>query len=243
MAKPLATPATVSVPTTWKGPPDGWLGFSAVAPGVEAKPWWLPTHPDGNVVLFDLNHAPSGLVAIGPAGRVRLTPIRRSSERYGCEENKKVMNAFAADGTVAPGLLWVLRSSSQLKPISVPLKEIRKSKKLATWTTGHLQIELRKITKLKANLSVTHNGQRVHNEDYETYAMDGGEEDPEVDLESYTFGLPMPVAAFRVDDYRRVVVFHYRGYEGNSFKAMAIDPKRGTFFKAKIAESLYFCAF
>lgn len=247
---PVPAPVKVKAPSQWTQPPVGWIAFRALRKSPrgpkDGEPYWLPTHASADVVFFGefskvAKDTSGAFRAVGGAGPLTLRLQGSSEERYGCEENTQQMSAFAAEGPVGPRLVWILPTTSQLSPKPVPVVEEQLTSDHGRWTVGHYQIAIDKLTKLKGELRIARDGQVIKRDELETYAMDGAD-DPHFDLVEFRFGIPIPIAAYAVDDDRILLIAHYQGFEGNTFEVIAVDP-----IKAQVAtemrQNLYYCAF
>ena len=224
------------------GPISGWLGFSTVEPGGQPTNPWLPSHPSAEVVVFTdawPGASGSGLLAVayGYADTVRFAGV--TEVPYGCDGVPTSMAAF--DGTrIAPeGPVWLAPLGSAVEAAPLERSGSDASGGLS-WRAGRATVTLSPIAASRARLSLEVDGVSGWSGEYETYSM-GEEEPPPIDVDGFTPGIPIPVAAFHDPATRLpLVVLLREGYEGNAFDLLRADLEPPVFDEG---DPIYFCAY
>jgi hypothetical protein len=245
----------------WKGLP-GWLGFATVKPEAKHQEYWTPESPDARAVLFtDLwKSVPTGtkVKLLSTAGVQEGTYLGTSDAHYGCEENTATFARFGAAAALPEGPVWVLPPGSAEGVTSLPVKEVpantlgvalpkgktAASKDVRAFDAGGLGFLLTKTGKLRGQLTVYLQGQRVAAMPISKGEMEGGDQTPlNLRDDKNEVGVPRPLVAYQLGQTGPVVVvLGSRGYEGHSFP-MAVRRGDKVELLHEDNEALYFCAF
>ncbi|MCI0487353.1 MAG: hypothetical protein L0229_12230 [Blastocatellia bacterium] len=226
----------------------GWLGFATVS----ESDWqdgktrfnWSPSHPDGQVIIFEEDEPSENdwakvppetrLTALSTAGRVEVTFLRSSSERYGCEEGKTTMISFRAAQPLPEGPVWLLPRRAGESAAAFPIQENPVANKdQRVWSAAGASIILEKTGRYTAELRLALEGQppRVAKKiekdvEREREMLDEDEEVPPIALKNedgFSIGIPEPVGAFKLsEDGPLVIVLATYSFEGIHFEPLLV---------------------
>lgn len=266
----LESAATAQTPSTTANLPKqpflpipGWLGLATVAGGGRQQYPWSPAHPNGQTVIVSDTEpwmkvkAGTPLVAVAPNFKQKVTFLRSSDERYGCDGVPTGMAAFSAPGRPPEGPVWLLleRDAQTATAISVqklPLAQVPanllprplpKNSEVRAWKAGSIIILQRKQSAHKINMTVANNSQVIFSQTQEKYFFNNGEPRPPLNLATAKGepGISEPIGVFQLKPgVTPTIVFWVPGYEGNGFTILASDGKKMREYESA---SLYYCAY
>lgn len=227
----------------------GWVGF-ATASVDEARPGWIPQHPDAEVVAFseaweDVEPG-AKLFAVTTGGLVELSYVSSGQHRYGCEENTLLMAGFDAKTKVPQGVVWLLPEATRgASTVAIEALPITAGAARRSWKVAGLQFVARRLAERGKGLFELYakDGSVVDRFAFEKGYMGGAEDGPLDLVNEREIGVPRPIAAFRLSEQGPlVVVLNSHGYEGETFR-FVVAPDGGRPEILDDFEGLYFCAF
>ncbi|XWK85646.1 MAG: hypothetical protein U7127_15580 [Phormidium sp.] len=256
-------PTTANLPKQPFLPTPGWLGLATVASGGKLQYRWSPSHPNGQAVIVSDTEAwakvkaGTPLVAVAPNFKQKVTFLRSSEERYGCDGVPTGMAAFSAPKRPPEGPVWLLpeRDAQTATAISVqklPLAQVPanllprplpKNSEVRAWKAGSIIILQRKESAHKVKMTVANNSQIIFTQTQEKYFFNNGEPRPPLNLATAKGepGISEPVGVVQLKpSVTPTIVFWVPGYEGNGFTILASDGKK---VKEYEGASLYFCGY
>ncbi|HEY9849066.1 MAG TPA: hypothetical protein V6D28_06390 [Leptolyngbyaceae cyanobacterium] len=254
---------SVNLPQQKFLPATGWLGLATVVGEGRHKFHWSPSHPNGQMVIFDNAEAwtqvraGTPLVAVAPGFKQRVTFLRSSEEGYGCDRVPTQMAAFSAPRRPPEGPVWLLPERdaatataltlqklplSQVPPALLP-RPLPRNSNARAWKAGSIIILQQKQSGYKVKLTAANNSQVIFSKLEERYFFSGDDRRPTLNLATANGepGISEPIGAFQLKTGAApLLVFWQPGYEGNAFSVLV--PQGRT---AKLVEGggIYFCAY
>ncbi|WP_428266642.1 hypothetical protein [Haliangium sp.] len=224
MSKPMP-PIPADLPPASFTEVPGWLGFS-VHPAEARQQPWSPSHPNAGVVILGAD-AWSESVEEGRAFRLvaregnrALTLSEVSQIPYGCDGVPTTMAAFKLPLDLAEQAVWILPDGfTAAEAVAVTAGE--RGPERRTWSAGALAIEVRKAGADAGAVVVSRGDHELYRGSFEKPQMDGAPDEPWRFDHDLPLGVPMPVAAFRIEGGLTVLVLGAPSYEGVSFEVLA----------------------
>lgn len=256
-------PTTANLPTQQFLPTPGWLGLATVASGGKQQYPWSPAHPNGQTAIVSDAEAwtkvktGTPLVAVAPNFKQKVTFLRSSKERYGCDGLPTPMAAFSAPKRPTEGPVWLLPERDAQTATAIPIQKLPlaqvpanllprplpRNSEVRAWKAGSMIILQRKQSAHKVKMTVANNSRVIFSQIQEKSFFDNGEPRPPLNLATAK-GEPRisePVGVFQLKPgVTPTTVFWVPGYEGNGFTILASDGKK---MKEYDGGSLYFCAY
>lgn len=256
-------PTTANLPKQPFLPIPGWMGLATIAGGGRQQYPWSPAHPNGQAVIVSDTEAwakvkvGTPLVAVAPNFKQKVTFLRSSEERYGCDGVPTGMAAFSAPRRPPEGPVWLLPERDAQTATAIPVQKLPiaqvpanllprplpKSSEVRAWKAGSIIILQRKQSAHKVNMTVANNSQVIFSQIQEKYFFNNGEPRPPLNLATAKGepGISEPIGVFQLKaNVTPTIVFWVPGYEGNSFTILASDGKK---MKEYEGGNLYFCAY
>ena len=244
-------------------PVPGWMGLATVVGQGRHQFPWSPAHPNGQAVIVANVDAwarvkpGTPLVALTPGVKQRVTFVRSSDERYGCDGVPTAMAAFSAPRRFQEGPVWLLpeRDAGAARAIGVqklPLAQVPatllprplpSNSNARAWKAGSMIILQQKQSAYKVKLTVANNTQVIFRKTEEKYFFPSDNDRPQINLATANTepGISQPIGAFQLKpNAMPVIVFWQPGYEGNSFNVLV---SQGRTAKEYEGGGMYFCAY
>lgn len=263
LATAQTPPTTANLPKQPFLPTPGWLGLATIAGGGRQQYPWSPAHPNGQAVIVSDTEAwakvkvGTPLVAVAPNFKQKVTFLRSSEERYGCDGVPTGMAAFSAPRRPPEGPVWLLPEQDAQTATAIPVQKLPvaqvpanllprplpKSSEVRAWKAGSIIILQRKQSAHKVNMTVANNSQVIFSQTQEKYFFNNGEPRPPLNLATAKGepGISEPIGVFQLKpNVTPTIVFWVPGYEGNGFTILASDGKK---MKEYEGANLYFCAY
>lgn len=263
LATAQTPPTTANLPKQPFLPTPGWLGLATIAGGGRQQYPWSPAHPNGQAVIVSDTEAwakvkvGTPLVAVAPNFKQKVTFLRSSEERYGCDGVPTGMAAFSAPRRPPEGPVWLLPEQDAQTATAIPVQKLPvaqvpanllprplpKSSEVRAWKAGSIIILQRKQSAHKVNMTVANNSQVIFSQIQEKYFFNNGEPRPPLNLATAKGepGISEPIGVFQLKpNVTPTIVFWVPGYEGNGFTILASDGKK---MKEYEGANLYFCAY
>jgi hypothetical protein len=256
-------PTTANLPKQTFLPTPGWLALATIAGGGRQQYPWSPAHPNGQAVIVSDAEAwakvkaGTPLVAVAPGFKQRVTFLRSSEERYGCDGIPTPMAAFSAPRRLPEGPVWLLperdaQTATAIPVQKLPLAEVPanllprplpKNSEARAWKAGSMIILQRKESAHKVKMTVANNSRIIFTQTQEKYFFNNGEPRPPLNLATAKGepGISEPIGVFQLKPgVTPTIVFWVPGYEGNGFMILASDGKK---MKEYEGANLYFCGY
>lgn len=257
-------PTTANLPKQPFLPIPGWLGLATIAAGGGTQQYpWSPAHPNGQAVIVSDTEAwakvkaGTPLVAVAPGFKQKVTFLRSSEERYGCDGVPTGMAAFSAPRRPPEGPVWLLPERDAQTATAIPVQKLPiaqvpenllprplpKNSEVRAWKAGSIIILQRKESAHKVKMTVANNSQVIFTQTQEKYFFNNGEPRPPLNLATAKGepGISEPIGVFQLKSgFTPTIVFWVPGYEGNGFTILASDGKK---MKEYEGASLYFCGY
>lgn len=264
LASAQTPPATTAnLPSQPFSPNPGWLGLATVVGQGQRKFPWSPSHPNGQaVIVSDVDawspvRVGTPLVAVAPGFKQRVTFLRSSEERYGCDGVPTPMAAFSSPRRPPEGPVWLLREQDAQTATAIPVQKLPlaqvpaallprplpRSTNARAWKAGSIIILQQKQSGYKVKMTVANNTRVIFSKVEEKYFFSSDNSRPPLNLGTAKGepGISEPVGVFQLKPgVTPVTVFWQPGYEGSGFSILASD---GRTMKEYEGGSLYFCAY